>query len=445
MSGAASGASRTGWALLLGSALLLVLSATLTLRLVADLQALQQAQIESAQLRDARYGLFNAEVWAEQIAAILAARIGDFELDATNRPQIKRALERVLDRLLVEVDQYLRWRNAGSDTWLGRLEGGLRQGVQDWLVDFDGLRARVPVYADAILDELDHPANRAEIAAALDDWLHEVSATTFAATDRGPIEAIARRHGCADASACSAYLAGLIHHLRQQSRQDGLLVLGLSAALFALNLLAAGWRRPGGVAPLPPARMLLLTIATLLLLTAGVATPMIEVEARIAQLRFEFLGEAVVFTDQVLYFQSKSVLDVVWVLVQTGAADMILVAALIALFSLVFPAAKVVAGFVYYFDLRGLRDHPLIHFFALRAGKWSMADVMLVAILMSYIGFGGLVRGQLAALIPVGTPVNVMTTEGTALQFGFFLFLAFVLASLLLATLLEWQIRRDAA
>ncbi|TVQ89180.1 MAG: paraquat-inducible protein A [Chromatiaceae bacterium] len=429
------------WGLLVTSALLLLLSAGLTLRLVADLQALQQAQIELAQVRDVRYGLFNAEVWVEQIAEILATRIDDFELDANNRPQLKRSLERLLDRLLVEVDQYLRWRNAGSDHWLGRLEGGLRQGVQDWLLDFKELRARVPVYADAILDELDHPEIRAEIAIALGNWLREASAATFAPTDRGAIAVIARRHGCADAETCSAHLQDLVAGLRQQSLSDGLTVLGLSAGLFALNLLAAARRRPPTDA-LPPARMVLLTIATLMLLAAGVTTPMIEVEARIAELRFELLGEPVVFTDQVLYFQSKSILDVVQVLLETGAVDMIVVAVLIALFSLTFPAAKVAAGFVYYYDLRGGRGHPLVYFFALRSGKWSMADVLVVAILMSYIGFSGLVRSQLAALIPVGTPVNVITTDGTALQFGFFLFLAFVLASLLLSTLLEWQVQR---
>jgi hypothetical protein len=164
---------------------------------------------------------------------------------------------------------------------------------------------------------------------------------------------------------------------------------------------------------------------------------MIEVEARIEQLSLTLLGEPLLFRDQVLYFQSKSILDVVQVLLATGAADMLAVAILIVLFSLVFPTAKMIAGSLYYTDLRGLRMHPLVQFFALRSGKWSMADVLVIAILMAYLGFDGLIASQLSGLGAASARVDVISTNGTSLQIGFFMFLAFVLANLLLSTLLE--------
>jgi hypothetical protein len=188
--------------------------------------------------------------------------------------------------------------------------------------------------------------------------------------------------------------------------------------------------------------MAMLTAGALVLLAGGVITPMIDVEARISELRFVLLGEPIVFTDQVLYFQSKSILDVVRVLVDTRAWDMILVAVLITLFSLVFPALKVLAGFVYYADWRSLRASPMVYFFALRSGKWSMADVLVVAMLMAYVGFSGLVESQLAAMAGSGRGVDVITTNGTTLQVGFYLFLAFVIASLVLSALLEARVGR---
>jgi hypothetical protein len=193
-------------------------------------------------------------------------------------------------------------------------------------------------------------------------------------------------------------------------------------------------------ARMAPEIMIILTAATLVLLAGGVMTPMIEVEARIDELRMQLLGQPVLFTDQVLYFQSKSILDVVQVLIDTGAADMLVVAVLITLFSLVFPAAKVIAGFLYYADLKGLRSNALVYFFALRSGKWSMADVLVVAILMAYIGFSGLISSQLATMVEAGRGIDLLTTDGTSLQLGFFLFLAFVIASLVLSSLLEARV-----
>jgi hypothetical protein len=182
--------------------------------------------------------------------------------------------------------------------------------------------------------------------------------------------------------------------------------------------------------------MAVLTFAAVVLLAGGLLTPMIEIDARIAELSFQLLGEPVVFRDQVLYFQSKSIFDVVAILARSRAADMVLVAFLVVLFSVWFPLLKVAAGFVYLADWRGLRRSGLVRFFALKSGKWSMADVLVIAIFMAYVGFSGLVASQLQGIAGVGAAVDILTTNGTALQPGFYLFLGFVLASLVLSHLL---------
>jgi hypothetical protein len=265
-------------------------------------------------------------------------------------------------------------------------------------------------------------------------------------------------HGCSQPEACLAVLTRKADDRRRQAQLAALLTLGCSALLFLINLPAwqaapdaaagaqasanrlgqAAAKADARPATMAPETLALLTGATLLLLGAGVLTPMIEIEARIDQLSLILLGEPVTFTDQVLYFQSKSILDVVQVLAATGAADRLLVAVLVILFSLIFPAAKVVAGLLYYGNLGNARRYRLVRFFALRSGKWSMADVLVVAIFMAYIGFDGLIARQLAGLGgAAGERVTLLSTNGTQLQLGFFLFLAFVLASLVLSSLLE--------
>jgi hypothetical protein len=66
-----------------------------------------------------------------------------------------------------------------------------------------------------------------------------------------------------------------------------------------------------------------------------------------------------------------------------------------------------------------------------------MADVMVIAMLMAFIGFRGLVSNQLDALSDIHDRVEVLTTNGTLLQVGFYLFLAFTIASLVVSTVLD--------
>jgi hypothetical protein len=69
-----------------------------------------------------------------------------------------------------------------------------------------------------------------------------------------------------------------------------------------------------------------------------------------------------------------------------------------------------------------------------------MADVLVVAMLMAYIGFSGLIESQLSTMAQAGRDLDIITTNGTALQLGFFFFLAFVLASLVLSSVLEARV-----
>ena len=419
--------ARLAAALSLGA--LLLAAVLLSAQMILDLRRIQALETDLAELHDVRYGLLNAEVWVDRLAAVLAHQIDTFELTDENRPALKRNIEIALDRVLVEVEQYLRRRNATGDTIWERVSGAFRQGVQDFLVDFTELRAQVPAYADAILEELNRPEARAQLKKQLLAALESTAAATISATDFSAYEAVLARHGCSDAAACEPVLGAEADALDGRAKRFALGVLLAVAGMFFV-----AWReRPS----LTPEVMAMLTAAALVLLAGGVLTPMIDVEARISELRFEILGEPVVFIDQVLYFQTKSILDVVRVLVDTGAWDMVFVAVLITLFSLVFPTLKVLAGFVYYFDWRELRTNTLVYFFALRSGKWSMADVLVVAILMAYVGVSGLVESQIAAMAGSSRGLDVLTTNGTELRLGFYLFLAFVLASLILSALLE--------
>ena len=417
----------------------------LAFQVVQELDRVKVLKTDRAELNNIRYGLLDADQWVARVSVVLERRIEDFELTDANRPQIKQAVEKMLHTLIEQVERYLRQRNQPTGGgWMDQIKGAIQQGLADMLVDFDALKQKVPEYADLVVEELSKPEARREIQAQLVAFLNQAAADTFARTDRSRLDALMTEYGCTDLGACDALLEARVADAERPLLQLVLGLFGVIALLFLVCLTAPPSKDAAaaarGTQGFDQLRLFLLTGATLILLAGGILTPMIEIEARISELSLTLLGEPVTFTNQVLYFQTKSIFDVVSILMRTGGADMILVAVLIVTFSVIFPALKVLATYVYYYDFRGLRRSEVIHFFALRSGKWSMADVLVVAIFMAYIGFSGLVGSQLGTLARASAAVEVLTTNGTVLAPGFFLFLGFVLASLLLSTVLEARI-----
>jgi uncharacterized paraquat-inducible protein A len=143
------------------------------------------------------------------------------------------------------------------------------------------------------------------------------------------------------------------------------------------------------------------------------------------------------FMDNILYYQSKSITDMVFLLVQEGSLRMIFVGSLIFLFSLICPLLKLFSTVIYQAGNERINHNILIRFFVHKSGKWSMADVMVVAIFMAYIGFNGIVDSQMENFAEGAKPVEVFTTNGTQLLSGFFLFLAFVLSGMALSELVK--------
>jgi len=175
-----------------------------------------------------------------------------------------------------------------------------------------------------------------------------------------------------------------------------------------------------------------------ILLAVGLTASMIEVDARIKSLDFVLLGEHVVFKNQVLFFQSKSILDVVEVLVKQPAVDSIGVGILILVFSILFPIMKLSSTGIHLLSKRKIAENRFIKYFAFQSGKWSMADVIVIAILMTYIGLNGLLESQLASLNIKSDFLTIITTNNTALQPGYIIFISFVLYGLILSTILKF-------
>jgi hypothetical protein len=179
------------------------------------------------------------------------------------------------------------------------------------------------------------------------------------------------------------------------------------------------------------------TAVALVVLVTSLMSPMIEIDARIQKLDFVLLGKNLRFHDQVLFFQSKSIIDVVRILLATRKPDSLFVGLLILIFSVVFPVVKLIAANLRLVENDTISRNKVIAFFAFKSGKWSMADVTVVAIFMAYIGFKGILDNQLAVLNAKIASLDPITTNFTSLQPGFILFLGFVLFGLSLSEILH--------
>ena len=115
-----------------------------------------------------------------------------------------------------------------------------------------------------------------------------------------------------------------------------------------------------------------------------------------------------------------------------GRLDLLFVGVLVMLFSVLFPVSKLLASSGYMFSEK-LKKNKIINFLTFKTGKWSMADVFVIALFMAYLGFDGLITEQLKQLETLTNSSAVLTTNNSALMFGFYAFTGFVFFSLFIS------------
>ena len=89
--------------------------------------------------------------------------------------------------------------------------------------------------------------------------------------------------------------------------------------------------------------LVLYSLIALNFLILGISLPMIDIEARIKVMEFKLLRENISFINQVLYFKSKSVLEMAKLMLTQNEIKIILVGLLVLIFSVVFPLIKIIS------------------------------------------------------------------------------------------------------
>jgi hypothetical protein len=406
--------------------LLLAPAALFTWRTVDGLDARRELRTQLAEIGHARYGILNADRWVEQILPILNAKIDALDLTAQNKASLQPTIEKTLYRLLDQLKDQMNPKPAP-----GAAAGGFAAQANAMIVNMviGNLRPRVPEFARLVLADLGAPENKRAVKNYLAGVLADGAKSTFSPVDMTWYSAILRQHGCANAGACREKLESEID--QADNRITRWYSTALAATALAFALLFAGKREPHWF------EVIVLLLFCLVLLLGGILSPMLEVEAKISHIALTFFGQPVSFPEQVLYFQSKSVLEVFRTLITIGQPEMWVVAVLVLMFSVVFPALKILTLAFCLRRPEWLRKYRVLRFFALESSKWSMADVMALAIFMSFVTFNGVISNAMGSLQSPAAQL-VIPTDSSKILPGFYLFFGFVLSSLFLS----WKLGR---
>ena len=408
--------------------ILFTFSVILTIQVIILARQNQMLKIDLAEINHIRYGLLNVSEWSDRIAEVTTAKINEFEISPENREQFQKSLENVLYSLIDDVEDIMEERTSGAFK-------GVKRWVAGMAIDVEQLRDSVPSFATTVIDELNSPETQAELKKFVLGKLEQFNNDTYNKDKMELFEILLLRYECEDKPSCQDILYDLIDEKQDAINYRIMLILFLVLLIFLFNLLARGMDR--FQAPM-------LILSSFCLLLGGITMPMIVLEARIDLLLFQLLGEDVMFRDQIIFFQSKSITNVVRILMEDGSLQMILVGVLIFSFSIIFPSLKLISSYIYSTNLFNWRESTLIKFFVVKSGKWSMADVMVVAFFMAYIGFNGVVSSQLESIGRNAQSVEIFTTNGTQLMGGFYLFLSFCISSLILSEILTRKAKNES-
>lgn len=361
------------------------------------------------ELLKVKYGLFNVDEWKMILSDLIRKKVEELNVTGGNREEMRTQVTAFLDKALKELETEV----AGS--------GSMQAMLLQTLGIFDEIRKYIPTITEKVLDFMSSPENRDKVKGFIIQKLDEYTANAFAEVDYTYHNAVLSKYHYDTRTAAIPGLQEKIAAINTDALKYTLLgVIGafLMWILFSKNI--------GNF------EYLLLILTCFSLLMFGVLLPMIEIDARISSISLTLLGEPIRFTDQVLYYKSKSILEVVRLMFTQGRADVLFVGVLVLMFSVLFPVAKLICSVVYVYT-PSIRTNKILDFIVFKTGKWSMADVMVVAIFMAYIGFGGIISDQLRQLEGISRNIDILTTNQSALQLGFYLFTSFTVLSLVVS------------
>lgn len=423
--------------LILGLSILLLGEAFFGYRLHELSEKQEKLKTDYAEMNNIMLGLFSINQWQGKIEAIVNKQVKNIDISPKQKRELQKEIEGVIFALINKAEALVIKPEKKS------IRGKLVKFAVKNFVEIDTIKKKVPGIARGIIKKVDNPTTRKQLQTLAMDKLDEMEQTKFIDSslkaNAGRINKVYTKYQVNSPKAFNAKIGKELKAIETETYTY------CSAMLICIVIVLTLWWLFRKRKNYHSILFIMSLLCAFILLGVGLTASMIEVDARLSPLEFVLLGQKVTFADQVLFFQSKSILDVTFILITGSGVDSIAVGVLILIFSILFPVMKLSSTGIHLLGRKTLAENKFIKYFAFQSGKWSMADVIVIAILMAYIGLNGLLESQLGKLKIPSDSLTMISTHNTALQPGYIIFIAFVLFGLVLSTILKFISPHDAS
>jgi len=373
------------------------------------------------------FGLFSVDRWGDKISAVVDRKVKGFNLTKSQKADMQQEVEKQLHGMVNKAVAEVTRPQKGLGAKLKKL-------AFNTFVDVKEIHALVPSFSRTIVTKVTSPRSLKKLKSVAAGKLDELEAQTYDRSDQtiSSVErSIYQKYNVNDDASFDKVVNSKLNEIKGLSYQ---FAIGMTACIAIALLL---WLLLRKRVNLEVTLFIISLLFAFILLAVGVSSPIIEVDARIQSLEFALLGEKLVFANQVLFFQSQSILGIIGTLVEQPKPDAVLVGVLLMLFVVILPLLRLIARGLQVSCSKILGDSKFIRFLAFDLGKWDMADVMVVGIAMTYIGLNGILKSQLSGLNINTEALKVVTANNSTLQLGFFIFVAYVAYNIILSSILK--------
>ena len=389
----------------------------------------QQEQIKEdySMSNNITFGLFSVDQWRDKITAIVNGQVSDFSLTPAQKKALQLQVEQALHALVSKAVAQI---NKPQKT----LGGKLKKLAFNSVVNADEIQAQVPSFARTIINKVNSPASQSRLKNIATSKINQLGKETYDSTSVANAEVtkyVYTKYHVSDPVEFNKRINSQLATIRTVTYNYAYTMVG--CVLFALGL----WWLMRRQVHLQTTLFVMSLLFALILLIVGITATIIEVDARIQTVNFMLLGDKLTFDNQVLFFQSKSILGIVQVLLKQAKPDAVVVGSLILLFIIILPVVRLVAKGIHIMSPKRVAENSVVKYLAFESAKWDMADVMVVGILMTYIGLNGILQSQLTNLNIHNSVLTTTTANNTSLQPGYFIFVSYVIFALILSYILK--------
>ena len=405
--------------------------------LLRSYAVLKEYKEDLAEINKVNYGLFNVRLWKQEAMRVFENRISQFEISDKAYRQVEVELEKYLHGINKEyIESGKIFSNIFADAekkpevnkvFLELIKDNTAPQIKNLQI-----QKYIPDMAVQLAGEL--KKQEPQLRDIMRSELKKILIDNDSIKIDDPRDIIYAKYGLTTQKATSELLNEKITLLRSEIEINVRLVFGIGLGSFLLFWVLFTYS--GQLATITS-----MTVISVIMLVLGVSLPMIDLEALLNAFEMQVLGTSIGFDQQYIYYQSKSILDVTETLINSGGIDLKTVGYMVLCFSVIFPFIKLVLTVLYLFSAK-IRENRWVQNIIFYLGKWSMADVFVVALFMAYIGFYGILNSQLNAIENNKGGFAVETLNNSTLSPGALFFTSYCIMSIILGIIVNKRISR---